>query len=103
MNTRLQLAMLMPGAWIIATIGWLYLSTRLGYQIHSNTAAVTVLTWLIAAPLTLLAGLYGIFSCVRNWNTARLSRLYATAHILFITIAIIVTIGILKLPDFRGQ
>ena len=103
MNTRLQLAMLIPGIWIIATFGWLYLSTRLGYQIHSNTAAVTVLTWLIAAPLALLAGIYGMISCVRNWKTSRLSMFYATAHILFITIAIIVTIGILKLPDFKGQ
>ncbi|MGI6598456.1 MAG: hypothetical protein ACOX3F_01915 [Kiritimatiellia bacterium] len=103
MNTRLQITMLMPGGWMIASFGWLYLSTRLGYQIHSNTAAAIVLTWLIAAPLALVAGTCGVIYCVRNWNAARLSKLYTAAHILFIMVAITVIIGMLKLPDFRGQ
>ena len=103
MKTRLQLVMLFPGIWIIATCGWLYLSRPLGIEIHSNTASVTVLTWLIAAPLALLAGLFGIAFCIQNWKSTRLSIFYAIAHALFMLIATIVIIGILNLPDFGGQ
>ena len=95
--------MLLPGIWIIASFGWLYFARPLGIEIHSDTASVTVLSWLIAAPLALIAGLFGLAICILYWKSTRLSIFCALAHILFMIVAVIVTIGILNLPDLGGQ
>jgi hypothetical protein len=94
---------MMPGAWIVTTLAWLFLSTRMGIHISSNTAAVTVLTWFVAVPLTLIAGITAIIFYLRHWSTGRGPKICASIHATFLLIAVTVTIGVLKLPDFGGQ
>lgn len=103
MNPNTQLLMMIPGTWIVASITALYTLTKLGIHIHSNTAAIVALSWLGAAPLALIAAIVGCMYYSGHWSDGRGPKVLILIHAMFLAIAVVVAIGILNLPDFRGQ